>query len=229
MDTLKYTLRVRNRGPRTATGVTLIDRLPAGLDVVNDGGCGLSGRRLTCKLGKLGVGESVQVRIDLKAQPRFNFGPTITNNAEVRSNEDDPKPGNNQASHTTNVMFGYPFTTAQTTTECSFTSLLTVPGSDEPLGANVQLNEGAVSATTSGSAFQHQARARRGRNTVEAHLTASGRAGFWRFDFTGTQDFVAGSFRVELGQVVSQDAGSVVLRINGTPGERIRFSFELSQ
>jgi len=71
---------------------------------------------------------------------------------------------------------------------------------------------------------------RAGDNAVEAVLTrSSGTPVLWRFDFSQTRGFVAGSLRVVAGQEVSRDAYGVVLRFGGTAGERARVALRLSE
>jgi hypothetical protein len=68
-----------------------------------------------------------------------------------------------------------------------------------------------------------------GKNTIEAFSTSQ-REGerFWRFDFSGSQHFAPGSLKIELGQVLTSDASSVVFRMSGEAGERVKFTYQLS-
>jgi hypothetical protein len=136
----------------------------------------------------------------------------------------DPNPANNTATAQNPVAWG------QRTSSASFTltSLLRFTQTDERSTANVVLNGVRVDTTTSGAPFQHRFEGRPGKNTIEAYLPGAGNEGLWRFDFSGAQAFLAGSFRVEAGEVVSRDAYAIVFRLSGTAGERVRFSFELS-
>jgi hypothetical protein len=51
--------------------------------------------------------------------------------------------------------------------------------------------------------------------------------GFWRFEFSGAPSFVSGSIKVQSGQVIAISANTVVFRLGGTAGERIKFTFQL--
>jgi hypothetical protein len=74
----------------------------------------------------------------------------------------------------------------------------------------------------------HPFRGKPGENVVEAHLeTASRETGFWKFDFSATDRFVSGSIRAISGAAMSTDGRSIVFRLSGAAGERLRFSFEL--
>jgi uncharacterized repeat protein (TIGR01451 family) len=101
---LTYTLVVKNNGELPADGVTLTDTLPTGATLVSatagQGSC--SGvAPLTCNLGTLGAGASVNVVVVIKPPLVRN----ITNTASVAANAPDPLPANNTASTQTLVDF----------------------------------------------------------------------------------------------------------------------------
>jgi hypothetical protein len=74
----------------------------------------------------------------------------------------------------------------------------------------------------------HPIRGRAGENTIEAHLeTAFRENGFWKFDFSATDGFVSGSLRAQAGTAVSIDGRTILFRLSGAAGERVRFTFEL--
>lgn len=113
-STLTYAIRVENLGPDAATGVTVTDQLPKGVDLVSAvsslGQCASKGRKVTCELGTLGtptVDYGGPVTVTLTVIPR-RLG-TITNTASVKGNQKDPVAGNNKASATTSVV-GPPLT-----------------------------------------------------------------------------------------------------------------------
>jgi len=111
----------------------------------------------------------------------------------------------------------------------SFLSFLEVQPGDRGGRAEVRVNADRVDVVDVSATVHHHLRARAGENMVEAQLlTPVGGGGFWRFDFSGTEHFVAGSLLVEAGNVVSLDAHSVVFRLGGSPGERIQFRYRLS-
>ena len=61
-STLTYTIAVENRGPLAATGVTVTDSLPKGVDFVSAstsaGQCSQRARKVTCVIGEIPFGVS---------------------------------------------------------------------------------------------------------------------------------------------------------------------------
>jgi uncharacterized repeat protein (TIGR01451 family) len=105
---LTYTIKVKNRGPDQATGVTITDQLPAGVRFVSvsspGGSCSHAAGLVTCTYGspvRVGARGAVTVKIVVVAPS--TTGP-ISNTAHVSANETDPVPGNNQDTETTNVV-----------------------------------------------------------------------------------------------------------------------------
>jgi uncharacterized repeat protein (TIGR01451 family) len=103
-STLTYTLQVENNGPFGATGVTVADHLPSGLQFgsasATTGSCSRSGATVNCALGDLAAGQKRQVTIKVVVQgtPRI-----ITNSATVDAITDDPGPLDNKDSESTRV------------------------------------------------------------------------------------------------------------------------------
>ncbi len=87
-----YTLRVRNNGRVSATGVTLADPLPAGLTLVSatpsQGSC--SGA-VTCDLGGLAVFASATVTVVADVGAGHD-GQSLANTATIAANEPEPAP-----------------------------------------------------------------------------------------------------------------------------------------
>ena len=75
--------------------------------------------------------------------------------------------------------------------------------------------------------YRHTGRAAKGFQEVEGVLLAPLPGGAsWRFSFEGDAAFVRGSLRVDNGEILSREPGAVVFRLNGAPGERVRFRYK---
>ncbi|HEV7771546.1 MAG TPA: hypothetical protein VGO66_12925 [Solirubrobacterales bacterium] len=111
-STLTYSIRVENLGPDTATGVTVTDQVPRGVDLVSAvsslGQCASKGRKVTCELGTLGtlgaptVDYGGPITVTITVIPR-RLG-TITNTASVKGDQKDPVAANGKATATTRVV-----------------------------------------------------------------------------------------------------------------------------
>jgi len=110
--TLTYTVTVTNQGPFAASGVTLVDPVPAQAIFlsINSGGASCTtpplaqGGTISCNLGNMASGASATVsftvRVSIPPVPA-----SITNTATVSSPNFDPNPANNSASIKT-LVFG---------------------------------------------------------------------------------------------------------------------------
>jgi len=117
-STLTYTIQAENLGVDAATGVTITDTLPKGVDYVSAtstaGSCALQSRKLTCLLGALETGPTAKVAsatVTLIVIPRQ--AGTITNTASVKGDQKDNVAANNQASVSTIVLAPTPTATCR--------------------------------------------------------------------------------------------------------------------
>ncbi|HET8954239.1 MAG TPA: hypothetical protein VFN18_01120 [Solirubrobacterales bacterium] len=107
---LTYTIGVENLGPAQATGVTVTDNLPKGVDLVSAAGpagpCAAQGGKVTCGVGALdpvGVNYGgAQVTATIVVVPRATG--TIRNTASVKGDQKDPVNSNNKATASTRVL-----------------------------------------------------------------------------------------------------------------------------
>ena len=102
---LTYTLTSRNNGPSNATGVTVVDTLPAGVSFVSGsssrGTVSFANGTVTVGLGNLAVGATASSTIIVGVNSTTTGN--ITNTAVISGNESDTNLANNRASVTTEV------------------------------------------------------------------------------------------------------------------------------
>jgi len=91
LDEFDYTLKVTNKGPDTATQVTVSDPLPATLQFVSSADCNAV---MTCNIGTLASGASKTLTIRVKTT-YASGGNTIHNVATVTGHEWEPTPEDN--------------------------------------------------------------------------------------------------------------------------------------
>ena len=102
-DEVVYTLTANNAGPNDATGVTIHDSVPGGLDFIDASpGCDNAGGTVTCDVGTIPNGGTASVTIRAHTTAAL-AGASVGNLATVSANEQDPNPSNNQATATINV------------------------------------------------------------------------------------------------------------------------------
>ena len=94
------------------------------------------------------------------------------------------------------------------------------------IAGRVVLNDARLDATQSMVPFRHDFLAGRGENHIEAFLSSPTAGAVWEFDFSSARHFVPGSLRSAAGQTLLLSSHRIVFRLNGTPEERLRFSFE---
>lgn len=132
---LTYTIGVENLGPDPATGVTVTDNLPKGVDLVSSSGpsgsCAVQGSKLTCAIGALApVGVNYggsPTSVTVVVVPRS--AGTIRNTATVKGDQKDPVGSNNKATATTRVL-------AAPTCRGSTATISGSPGDDELVGTS---------------------------------------------------------------------------------------------
>lgn len=109
--TLTWTLTIRNDGPHQSSGYVVTDTLPADVtDITSDTpGCAVEGQVVTCTGAALGVGEERQVVITGSVGSDV---PSVTNDAVLIGNEDDPDPSDNTAQVTARRPVGVCFARA---------------------------------------------------------------------------------------------------------------------
>jgi uncharacterized repeat protein (TIGR01451 family) len=94
-DEVTITVTVANHGPLTATGVVLRSRLPTGLSLqsvkTTSGTCS-GGQVVTCSLGSIAVGQTVQVTVKVAITTDGEFSAPF----EVTATSDDPTPTDNR-------------------------------------------------------------------------------------------------------------------------------------
>ncbi len=100
-----YTLTVSNAGPEAATGVRIVDTLPANLVFVSASGAGATctraGQIVTCALSNnLAAGATTSVSIGVRAP---TTGQSVTNEAAVSASSTDTNPANNRATQSTTI------------------------------------------------------------------------------------------------------------------------------
>ena len=98
-----YTITVANQGPDPATGVVLSDSLPSGETFVSatasQGSCSAAGGAVTCSLGTIAVGGSVEITVTVHVGAD-TAGASITNTATTTANEHNTTPDQSSDSAT---------------------------------------------------------------------------------------------------------------------------------
>jgi uncharacterized repeat protein (TIGR01451 family) len=104
-DPLSYNLAFINDGPSDATGVTVVDTLPAGVTFVSSvpgpPTCTAAGSTLTCDMGGLTAGSNGTVTINVTVDAGASG--MLVNTATVSGSETDPNTANNTAQAATAV------------------------------------------------------------------------------------------------------------------------------
>ena len=97
-----------------------------------------------------------------------------------------------------------------------------------PDGEGQVVTNGRIASAVRPGISAMAATGRTGSNHVEAVLVSgAGRPGTWRFDFSRQAGFRPGSLRVLAGTVSVITGNTVIFRLQGKPGERLAFTFEI--
>jgi uncharacterized repeat protein (TIGR01451 family) len=100
---LTYTLVARNNGPSPATGVTVVDQLPASVTFVSasstQGSCSDASGTVTCNIGNLAKNATATISL----VGNTTVGGTIVNTASVSGNEGELNTSNNNATRSSTV------------------------------------------------------------------------------------------------------------------------------
>ena len=104
--TITYSLTVANAGPASASGLSMLDTLPAGVTFVSAAGVGwacvnAANVSVTCTSASLASGSTAAVITVTVTAPLQ--GGTATNTASITATTPDPNPANNTASASTTV------------------------------------------------------------------------------------------------------------------------------
>lgn len=106
---ITYTHFVRNVGPNPATGVMLSQNLGPGTTFETASGtgwsCDASGATLVCEGPTINVGASSTLIVSVDVPTDYAGAPTISSQASVTSDLDDPVPGNNSDTAAVTVDF----------------------------------------------------------------------------------------------------------------------------
>ncbi|MEN0015780.1 MAG: DUF11 domain-containing protein, partial [Solirubrobacteraceae bacterium] len=97
-DTLTFTLVAKNNGPSSATGTSIVDTLPIGLQLSGtptstQGACAITGQTVACSIGTLASGASATATIKATVKPAAS-STSIANSATVSGSRLDPDPSN---------------------------------------------------------------------------------------------------------------------------------------
>ena len=142
-DNITYTLTLTNHGPQAATGVTLTDTLPAGVNFVSasPNNCQQANGTVTCNVGNLDVSIPTTVTIVVTTTATG----TLTNTASAQANQTDPNTSNNMAVATTTANDPCSNVSASAPTSVTFS-----PRANRPARRTVRItlfNDGTTSVT----------------------------------------------------------------------------------
>jgi len=177
-ESLTYTLAIVNNGPSDATGVMVVDTLPAGVTYrsasTGQGTVSGAGQTVTANLGDLDVGASITVTVLVDVDPATRG--TIVNVANVSGNETEINPNNNVDDEPTVVNPRIDLTVTKSdsadpvTAGDSLTYTLTVTNSGPSDATGVTLVDTLPSEVTFTSASSSQGTVGHSASVVTANL-----------------------------------------------------------
>ncbi len=110
----------------------------------------------------------------------------------------------------------------------NFKSTLAAKSGNGAVVGIIMVNGNETTRLTSEAPFAYRMNGTIGDNKIRAYVVPSGsREGYWRFDFSGESNFVAGSIIVRRGDVLTVDAHTVAFRVSGEAAQFVEFDFEL--
>lgn len=225
---ITYVMTVVNYGPAAATGVTVVDDLPP--TVILNGVSGAFCTRtspIRCDLGTLPAGSSKTITMDVTVASSVSVGDIIVNPVSVSGAEPDPRPATNRDESRVQIAFSLKAGDNGSALDTALTSSL--EGFPQVVQGNVLFNQSSVQTINSTAPVRLPWRGAAGRTVIEGYLSSpAGGDGVWRFDFTGSEHFQAGSIEVRRGRVIQQDGSRVVFQIGAAAEERIEFTVKLN-
>ena len=195
-STITYQIGVGNLGVAAATGVSLVDIVPAGATILgilaSQGTVTTVGNTVTVALGNLAVGGTAAVYITATAPAAGTAPTTITNTATASSAQTDPNPANNTTSVTQTVLAGVDLAVSSVVAPTSATS-----GGNATITYTVTNN--ATTAATNANLVA----------TIPAGLTVVGRS-----TTAGTITTPNGTVTVALGTLAAGASAQVTLVVS---------------
>lgn len=178
-DGLVYTVAVTNNGPSNATVVILTDIPPStGITFLSAastaGSCTEAAGTVTCDIGSIANGATATATIQVTVNQDVSAGTTLTNNASVTGNEEDPNSSDDNAATETTVVTDLAIAKADdpdpATAGANLTYTLTVTNGAAPDATNVVVTDTLPSGVSFVSAVATQGTCAQDSGTVTCGL-----------------------------------------------------------